>query len=837
MWRNYLIVGFRALTKNKTYAFINVFGLALGLAACLALLVYVRYETSYDSRVPDSERIFQVQATWHEVGQPVAANQHSPFPVHDTIAAGFPQIEAVSIAYPYRAVVQRHSEPLYLDTLSVDPSFLDMFRFSFVRGRREGALPNVNSVVLTETEAVRLFGTIDALGRTLTVGSGDTAEDATVTGVIRDPPRNSHLAFGALFRFDHAGFDAAVAESDRSWGSMNQYHYVKLRDGADATAINAALPDWEKRTIPGETVEGRTSSRADIMDLKLVNVSDVHLGEAQLGAMRPGNDSRTVATFTVVALLILAMACINFINLSTARAGQRAREVALRKVAGASRRQLVVQFLAESLLVTGLAMLIALAMVELGLPYLSAYLDADLSFRYLGAGGFLPHILALVLIVGAAGGLYPALILSRFQPSRVLKANKCSAEGSGSGRLRTALVVVQFAISIGLIASTWVVWSQTEYVQNVDPGYDREGLIQVPGGWRFEARGNWDSARRAFAAVPGVTGVARTNLGVAATNKSIMLVTMPGAPEGLNIGVYRVDPDFLGTMGMRLLAGRGLGERFANDLVVRPAPAAAGAGTARPAPGPGLAQRGLNIVLNRRAAQLLGVRDPALAVGRQIRVGVDGDEMVPSTIVGVVEDTRIRTARDEIEPLIFVYDPSRTNQLILRYRSDNPASVLQGVQGVWRRFVADAPFEGAFAEDLVAELYERERARGTVFAGFSVLAVIISCLGLFGLAAFTAERRTKEIGIRKVLGARIRHIVQLLAWQFSKPVLIANLIAWPIAWWLMRDWLNHYDARIPLGPTPFVAAGLLALVIAIGTIASHALKVARANPIHALRYE
>ena len=832
MWRNYLVVGFRALTKNKTYAFINIFGLALGLAACLALLVYVRYETSYDDWVPDSERLFQVQATWHEVGQPVAANQSSPFPVHETIAAGFPQIEAVSIAYPSRVVVRRQGEPLYLETLSVDPAFLDMFEFSFVRGTKENALPNVNSVILTETEAVRLFGTIDALGQTMTVGSGETAEDATVTSVIRDLPRNSHMEFGALFRFDHVGYAAQVPAEYRSWGSMGQYHYVKLRRGADAAAINAALPDWEKRVIPNEVVDGRPSSRADIMDLKLVNVSDIHLGEAQLGSMRQGNDSRTVATFAIVALLILAMACINFINLSTARAGQRAREVALRKVMGASRRQLVVQFVGESLLVTGLAMLIALAIVELGLPHLSAYLDADLSFHYLGAGGFLPHVIGLVLIVGAAGGLYPAFILSRFQPSSVLKANKSSAESSGSGRLRTALVVVQFAISIGLIASTWVIWSQTEYVQNVDPGYDREGLIQAAGAWRFETEGNWEAARRAFASVPGVTAVARTNLGIAATNKTILAVAAPGAPDQLNMGVYATDPDFLRTMGMRLLAGRTLGERFANDRVIRPDPEAT-----TTVPGPNLAQRGLNIVVNRRAASLLGIRDPALAVGRQIRVGIDGADMVPSTIVGVVEDTRIRTARDEIEPLVFTFDPGRTNQLILRYRSDDPAGVLRGVQGVWRRFLSDAPFEGAFAEDLIGELYERERARGTVFAGFAVLAVIISCLGLFGLAAFTAERRTKEIGIRKVLGAKIRHIVQLLAWQFSKPVVIANLIAWPVAWWAMRDWLDTFNARVDLGPEPFLFAGLIAFAIAIGTIAGHAFRVARTNPIVALRYE
>ena len=835
MWRNYLTVGFRALTKNRTYAFINIFGLALGLAACLLLLVYVRYETSYDSWLPNSDRVYQVQATWHEVGQPVSANQTSPFPVRDTLPGGFPQIEKITVAYPFPAVVAREGGAIYMDSLAVDPEFLDIFQLEFVRGSARTALPNVSSVVLTETEAMRQFGSVDVIGRTITAGTGENRQDFRVTGVLRDLPRNTHLEFGALYRYDHAA-TAQVPPEYRSWGSMGQFHYVRLRPGADAAAINAALPAWERRVIPSELVDGRRSSRADIMDLKLVAVADVHLGEAQLGAMRPGNDRRTVATFSIVAVLILVMACINFVNLSTARAGQRAREVALRKVVGASRRQLVVQFLSESLLVAGLAMLVALAVVELGLPWLSAWLDADLRIDYLGAGGFLPWVLLLVLAVGAIGGLYPAFILSRFQPSHVLKANKASTETTGSGRLRSFLVVAQFAISIGLIASTWVIYSQTEYVQTVDPGYEREGLIQMRGAWRFTQQGNYEAAKRAFAAVPGVTNVARTNLGVAATNKTILAVAAPGAPEDLNVGFYRVDPDFFPTMGMRLLAGRLLGDRFANDLMLRPPPAE-GAAPAPPLQGPTLAQRGLNIVVNRRAAAMLGYRDPAAAIGRQVRVGVDGGDMVPCTIVGVVEDTRIRTARDEIEPLIFSYDPTMTTLLVMRYRSADPAAVMAGLNSVWRQFQPEAPFEADFAEDLIAELYERERARGMVFAGFSVLAVIISCLGLFGLAAFTAERRTKEIGIRKVLGATIRHIVQLLAWQFSKPVVIANLIAWPVAWWAMRDWLNTFDTRIDLGITPFVFAGLLALVIALGTIAGHAFKVARANPIHALRYE
>jgi putative ABC transport system permease protein len=296
------------------------------------------------------------------------------------------------------------------------------------------------------------------------------------------------------------------------------------------------------------------------------------------------------------------------------------------------------------------------------------------------------------------------------------------------------------------------------------------------------------------------------------------------------VGIYRVDPDFFGTMGMRLLSGRPLSERFANDLVVRPG----GDGEAQAVP---LVTRGLNIVINRKAAQQFGFNNPAEAIGKQVKAGLDGGDAIPSTVVGVVEDTRIRTARDEIEPIVFLYDPSRTGQIMVRYQGAVPSQVMSGLQRVWLRFVPDIQFEGAVAEDLIAELYERERTRGTMFAGFAILAVIISCLGLFGLASFTTERRTKEIGIRKVLGAKVRDIVRLLTWQFSKPVVIANLIAWPIAWWVMRDWLNTFDIRIPLGPGPFLLAALVALAIAIGTVAGHAFKVARLNPIHALRYE
>jgi putative ABC transport system permease protein len=827
MWRNYLTVGIRALAKNRTYAFINIVGLALGLAACLLILLYVRYETSYDEWLPDSDRIFQVQATWREPGQPVTRNQHSPLPVRDTIAAGFPEIEAVSVALPGRMQTLRQGQPVYVDELYVDPSFFDIFKLEFVRGSARTALPNVNSLVLTEREALQQFGTIDVLGRTVTERISTGTYDYKVTGVIKDLPGNTHLKLATIARHDPSSWDSVPA-AFRSWGSMNQLHYVKLREGADVDRINAALPAWEKKVIPPETMEGRTSSRADIMDLKLVNVADVHLGEAQLGALTPGNDPRTVVTFAIVAALILAMACINFINLSTARSGQRAREVALRKVLGASRRQLIAQFLGESLLLVGIAMLIALALVELAAPGLGAFLDADLRFGYFGADGFLVPVALLAVLVGALGGLYPALYLSRFQPAAVLKANAASAQAQGSPTLRNALVVTQFAISIGLIVCTATIYSQTRFVETIDPGYEREGLIQMEGAGRLAT--SYDAFKREALRVPGVAAVGLTNLGVAATNKTIIAARAPEQSAPVDIGFYRIDPDFFPAMGMRLLAGRLLDERHAKDEVLR---STGGASEIAPE----LVSRGLNVVVNRRAAMQLGYAEPGIAVGMTVKVGIDGEDLVPSTIVGVVEDTRIRTARDEIEPLIFGNDRTRTSYVLFRYRDAAPAEVMEGLRRVWLRFQPDFPFQGEFAEDLIARLYAQDRARAAMFLGFSVFAIVIACLGLFGLAAFTTERRTKEIGIRKVLGARIRDIVRLLTWQFSKPVVVANLVAWPLAWWAMRDWLNGFDVRIALTPGPFVLAGLLALGIALGTVAGHALRVARLNPIHALRYE
>jgi putative ABC transport system permease protein len=835
MWRNYLVVALRALAKNKTYAFINIFGLALGLAACLTILLYVRYEMSYDSWIPGVERAYQFQDYYRpsDTGGEEMPLQMTSYVSRKALVKDFPQIEASVYVGSGGAVAIQNGQPSQVDRfLLADGNLFDILRLPFAQGDGRVALSRPNSVVMTETEAAKRFPNQNAMGRTLTLVTAGKSADYTVTGVVKDLPRNSHLDLGMVARYDPESFYATNPSFLTGWGNQGGWVYLRLRPGVSADEINRHLPAWEKRNIPDENSGGQRSNPGDYQDWQLVNVKDIHLGHAQKGAMTPGNDRRTIITFSVIALLILGMAVVNFTNLATARASQRAREVALRKVLGASRRQLVVQFIGESVLVTALAMLVALAAVELLLPTFNRFLDADIALTYLGGGGVLLPVIALVLLVGAAGGLYPAFYLSRFQPARVLKANKSSAEAAGSGQLRNMLVVGQFAVSIGLIICTAVIYGQTVYARTADAGYRRDGLVQVQNVGSGRGAEVIETLKQEFKRVDGVRSVAKTGIGVNPGNNSVSTFYLPGNPKGIDLGFYGVDPDFFPTMEMKILAGRNFSERVALDDATLPIPS-------KPEDEQALARRGLNVMLSEAAAQRLGFRHPGDAVGKALKAGffTSDSTQATATIVGVVRDARFRSIRDPLQPILFYSSRNFNNALMVRYEGREPKQVMAALETVWRRLVPDAPFRAELADDRVRKLYDREEARGQLFAAFALLAVVIGCLGLFGLASYTAERRTKEIGIRKVLGARSRDIVRLLTWQFSKPVLVANLIAWPIAWWLMRDWLNHFDARIPLGPTPFVAAGLLALLIAIGTIASHALRVARANPIHALRYE
>jgi putative ABC transport system permease protein len=832
MWKNYLTVGIRALAKNRTYAFINVFGLAIGMAACLMILLFVRYEMSYDKWLPGAERTYQVQNWFRDPATGEEGKlQMAPFATKAALVKDFPQIE--------KAVYALQSAPVFIkdgqasstdDYLYVDDNMLAVLDLPLIHGSRS-ALDRVNTAMLSRSEAVSRFGTDNVVGRTMTVISKGQRFDYQIGGVFRDIPKNSHLRINAIVRVDFTSYMAKEAQFLTCWGCQGGWIYAKLRPGADPAAIQAAMPAWEKRNIPDENSGEARFNAGDNGDWKFVNVADVHLGQGQEAGMAPGNDRGTIVTFGIIALLILGMAVVNFTNLATARASQRAREVALRKVLGANRRQLIVQFIGESILVAALAMIIALALVELLLPRFSAFLDANIELTYLGSGGIALPMLGLVLLVGGLGGLYPALFLSRFQPATVLKANKSASEGEGTGRLRTALVVGQFAVSIGLIICTAVVYLQTSYARSVDPGFDRSHLVQIDGLNRYQLLNNGKAIADRMKRVEGVEAVGRSTIAVATDGQNNTNVMVPGNPKPVLIGLYGVDPGFMKAMGIKLIAGRWFDENRPMDDMTLPFPPSPEAQTA-------LAARGGNVVVNESGARRLGFANPRDALGKQFKTAlVENDYgLVPATIIGVVADSRFRSVRQPLDDIMFVNGDSGHQWLVVRYKGD-PRAMRDKLQAAWRSITTEVPFEADFSEDVVAELYEAEDARARTFASFALLSVIVGCLGLYGLAAFTAERRTKEIGIRKVLGARVRDIVRLLVWQFSKPVIIANLIAWPVAWWVMRGWLNGFDARIPLGPTPFLLAALLALLIAIGTIAGHAFKVARSNPIHALRYE
>jgi putative ABC transport system permease protein len=836
MWRNYLTVAVRALAKNRMYAFINILGLALGLAACLMILIYVRYETSYDAWLPNAERTYQLQQSSVDVETgDVMRWQASAYAAGLALKKDFPQVEkVVYMMEGSPKIVQDGQSAVGEDVRFTDGNLFDVIELPFLRGDRRTALAKPGSLVLTHSEAIRRFGTDDVLGKTLTFVRSDTSTDYRITGVVADLPKNSHMTMAMVARFDPKTFYGEDAETFlTSWGWVGGALYVRLKPGADPAEIHAAMPAWEKRNIPNWVDGPQVTNASTTDDWTLVNVRDIHLGAAQQSVMTPGNDRSTITTFTIVAVLILVLACINFVNLATARASQRAREVALRKVLGANRRQLIAQFLSESLIVTMVAMLAGLAIAELGLPALSAFLDADLRMRYLGEDGMLPPILALVAFVAVAGGLYPAFYLSRFQPASVLKANRSATETAGSGRLRTSHVVAQFAISIGLIVCTAVIYSQTLYARTVDPGYRRDGLLQVSGFSRSEVDAQAESIAREITRVPGVTSVARTNVGVDAGGGSDFFVYRPGNSKPFRLFTHRVDTDFFPTMGMKMLAGRNFSEAQGRDVGSIDS-------EATPEQRRAFVQRGINVIVNASGAERLGFADPQSAVGQPLLMpDLAGEEygQVPATIVGIVNDVRFRSVRDPVQPSVYRYSPAGLPLMEVRYGGADPKSVREGVENVWKKHVPDVPFEGDFADEITGRLYSAEVARGQIFAGFALFAVLIGCMGLFGLAAFTAERRTKEIGIRKVLGARTRDIVQLLVWQFTRPVLVANLIAWPVAWWVMRDWLNTFDDRIALTPGPFAMAGLLALGIAVGTVAGHAVRIARTNPIHALRYE
>ncbi|HET9334878.1 MAG TPA: ABC transporter permease, partial [Sphingomicrobium sp.] len=644
MWRNYWTVAVRALAKSKTYSIINVAGLAIGMAACIMILLYIRYEQSYDEWLPDAENTYQLQA-WYpnpSSGIPILS-QMSAYVTKDRIKKDFPQVERVGYALGTSPVVLEDGQAsMAEDYVIADDDLLKVIKLPMIAGT---GLPAAGTAVLSQSEAIKRFGTDQVLGRTLTTVSKGVTQDNKITGVFRDIPKNSHMKLNAILRADFNSFWSDSPTFLTQWGWQSGWVYLTLRPGTDPEALEAALPAWEKRNSPDETNEGIRTNQGDDQDWHFVNVRDVHLGKAQNGAMTPGNDQRTVTTFAIIAMLILGMAIVNFTNLATARASQRAREVALRKVLGANRRQLILQFVGEAVLISAVSMLVALALVELLIGPFAAFLDADLELSYFGPDGILLPAIGITLLVGLASGLYPAFFLSRFQPAQVLKANRSAAETPGSGRLRTALVVLQFAVSIGLIVCTAVVYAQTVYARSVDPGYKRDHILQVDNINRRQLTERGEMIVEQMKRIPGVVAVGRTDIGVSTGNNINTGVVPPGATKTVDIGSYEVDEGFFDAMGLTLKAGRWFDpNRPADDQTV-PFPS-------DPVAEKAMAARGVNVVLNELAVDRLGFNSAQDAIGKTFRAELFFDVATNITVIGVVGDTQFRSVRDPVQPIM-----------------------------------------------------------------------------------------------------------------------------------------------------------------------------------------
>jgi putative ABC transport system permease protein len=575
------------------------------------------------------------------------------------------------------------------------------------------------------------------------------------------------------------------------------------------TKLNMAL---DRDVPPSETRTHLPTSK--FLRVSMTPFTKVHLGnEGRVGSPTPPGSWSTIYGLGIIGALILLIACFNFMNLATARTTMRAREVALRKCLGANRSHLIVQFLGESVLMALLALLVALALVEVFLPTYGRFLDRPLTLHYLADWPLLVSVFGLAVAAGLFSGSYPALVLSSFRPAAVLKANKSGL--LGPGLLRTTLAVAQFSVSIGLTVVAFVVFAQINYERNLEMGFRRDNIVAI-NALRRLSQDQRESFANILRANPGVLQVAQSSDTPLSSFFSSGTARVAGQPDTIVMDVHTITPNFPELYGMRLLAGRQLSQSRGEDVVTDKNDSA---------------NAGHNVLINETAAKRFGYT-PQAVIGKPLVL--DKNQL---KIVGVLADAKVNGARQVVRPAIFIYNKPDTAFISVLLRPDTVPATLAFIDRTWRRFAPTAVITRHFISDDFARLYLADEKQGTLLAIFVGLAIFIACLGLFGLAAFTAGRRTKEIGIRKVFGARVRDVVLLLLWQFSTPVLIANAIAWPVAWYYLHDWLQGFAYRITLSPAYFLGAGAIALAIAWATVFVHALRVARANPIRALRYE
>lgn len=789
MLKNYIKIALRNLAKRKAYAFINILGLAVGIACCLLISVYVLDELSYDRFHENGERIYRVDQTIGSVNRikwAFTSNFHGPSMVDD-----FAEVESMTRVMWRRFLLSRDQQMAHNQTIAfVDSTFLDFFTFPVLEGDPETMFDAPNSVILTPELRDRLFQNGSVVGETIML---DNEEVLTVTGVI-DVPSNTHFVANALIPYANAR-QRYWPSGLRFWGASMVATYIMLRPNTPMESVQAKLPAF--------TTRHRGEDSDEVLELHAL--TDIHL--------RPSTGDRQavieiVYLFSTIGLLVLLIACINYMNLATARAAERLKEVGMRKALGAHQGQLVSQFLGESVVLALVSVALALLFAELTLPFVNNLLGKELALGLLSHPLLLGLLIGFGLIVGVGAGLYPAFYLSRFEAVRVLKGKGSKAQGSLA--LRRTLVVAQFIVTIGLIAGTLLIQNQLAYVLNKDLGFNGEQVVAIRGGNAdYQAL---EVLKQEVARMPQVKQVAMSsgqpgNLGWTA---NIFEVNAPEDTPNPLVTILLTDADYIPTMEMEIVAGR----------MFRRTDAVTEGNEAK-------------MILNEATVQALGYASPEAIVGKRFNM----NHIQNGEVIGVVRDFNFASLRESIEPLVMAYQPDWTSNLAVRIRPENISQTLQALETEWKSLLPEWPFVYSFVDDDFARQYAQDQTTAQLFSWFAGLAILIACLGLFGLAAFTAEQRTKEIGIRKVLGATVSELVGLLSRDIVILVLVAFIVSVPLVYIGINQWLSSFAYQAPLNIWIFLGAGLTTLLLALATISYQAIRAATANPIDALRYE
>ncbi len=797
MLKNYLKIACRNLLKHKAYSFINIAGLAIGIACCTLILIYVQDELRYDRFHAHAGRIYRAVASTNEDGQPTNAN--GAFSWAEALQKDFPEIEQTArfhkMGWGEKRVVAHGEKRFYEDKFFfADSNVFKIFSFPFLAGNSERALAEPNTAVITSQVAQKYFANENPLGQVLAIDPYNDGKfiDFEITGVLQDLPSYSHIKFDILASF------ASATGRTQSWGFDPVFTYILLNEKAAPAALEDKFPNFLKKYMGPEPW----------YSLSLQPLKDIRLHSHLRAELEPNGDIAYVYLFSAIAFFVLVIACINFMNLATARSAQRAKEVGIRKVVGAERRQLMQQFLGEAVLLNLFALFLAFGLVEFFLPVFNRLSSKEMAINYFDNLPLLGGIMTLSLLAGIFSGSYPAFFLSAFQPVKVLKGG-FSSGSKNAARLRRGLVAFQFAISIVLIASTAIVHEQMNYIRNKNLGFQKAQILILP--LNEEVRKNYAALRAEWLGANAIQNVTMTEQ-VPAKAGNGSGYRLEGQAEIEGVHRFFADAHFGATYGIEMAAGRDFSEKFSADAEQA-------------------------FLVNEAFVKSSGWKSSEEALGKSL-ILYHMDIEKKGHITGVMKDFHLFSFRDNLTPLLLTIMPAESfNFLSVRIAPTQIANALAHLEKTWKIFAPSYPFDYYFLDQDFARLHRADEQLGNVFRYFAGLAIVVACLGLFGLAAFTAEQRTKEIGVRKVLGASVPQILRLLSKDFTQLVVIAFLAAAPLAYFGMSRWLEEFAFRITLGPGVFLLSGALALLIAWLTVSFQSLKAALANPVESLRYE